>query len=116
MIMSLYPGLMAFVHSPFGYYFVSVIGGYSWALMGSSYMNYILENIPENDRPAHLAWYNIILSASILIGSLLGPLIAGFIGLAAALFVAGILRMVAGYALFKGAYGRRRIQAISSYK
>jgi MFS family permease len=116
MIMSLYAGLMPFAHSAYGYYFVSIIGGFSWALMGSAYMNYILENIPENDRPAHLAWYNIILSASILIGSLVGPFIAGFIGLAAALFVAGALRMVAGYALFKGAYGRRRIQAISSYK
>jgi MFS family permease len=107
---------MAFAHSAYWYYFVSIIGGFSWALMGSAYMNYILENIPENDRPAHLAWYNIILSASILIGSLVGPFIASFIGLAAALFVAGVLRMVAGYALFKGAYGRRRIQTISSYK
>jgi len=41
------------------------------------------------------------LSASILIGSLVGPLIAGFIGLAAALLVAGVLRMVAGYAISK---------------
>ena len=113
MIMSLYAGLMPFAHSAYWYYFVSIIGGFSWALMGSAYINYILETIPENDRPAHLAWYNIILSASILIGSLAGPLIAGFIGLAAALFVAGVLRMVAGYAIFKGAYGQRRIQAIS---
>jgi MFS family permease len=113
MIMSLYAGLMPFAHSAYGYYFVSIIGGFSWALMGSAYINYILETIPENDRPAHLAWYNIVLSASILIGSLIGPLIAGFIGLAAALLVAGVLRLVAGYALFKGAYGRRRIQAIS---
>jgi MFS family permease len=116
MIMSLYAGLMPFAHSAYGYYFVSIIGGLAWALMGSAYINYILETIPENDRPAHLAWYNIVLSASILIGSLLGPFIAGFIGLAAALFVAGVLRMAAGYAIFKGAYGRRRIQAISSYK
>ena len=70
MIMSLYPGLMAFAHSAYWYYFVSIIGGFSWALMGSAYMNYILETIPENDRPAHLAWYNIVLNASILIGSL----------------------------------------------
>jgi MFS family permease len=113
MIMSLYAGLMPFAYSAYGYYFVSIIGGFSWALMGSAYINYVLETIPENDRPAHLAWYNIVLSASILIGSLVGPLIAGFIGLAAALLVAGVLRMVAGYAIFKGAYGRRRIQAIS---
>jgi MFS family permease len=114
MIMSFYAGLMPFAHSAYGYYFVSVIGGFSWALMGSAYMNYVLESIPENDRPAHLAWYNIVLSASILVGSLVGPLIAGFIGLGAALFVAGVLRLLAGYALFKGAYGRRIIQSDSS--
>jgi MFS family permease len=114
MIMSFYAGLMPFAHSAYGYYFISIIGGFSWALMGSAYMNYVLESIPENDRPAHLAWYNIVLSASILVGSLVGPLIAGFIGLAAALFVAGVVRLLAGYALFKGAYARRRIQADSS--
>jgi MFS family permease len=114
MIMSFYPGLMAFAHSAYWYYFVSIIGGYSWALMGSAYMNYVLENIPENDRPAHLAWYNIILSASILVGSLVGPLIAGFTGLALALLVAAILRLLAGYAIYKGAFGRRKIQSISS--
>ena len=110
MIMSFYPGLMAFAHSADWYYFVSIIGGLAWALMGSAYINYILETIPENDRPAHLAWYSIVLNASILIGSLLGPFIAGFIGLAAALLVAGILRLAAGYAIFKGADGRGRIR------
>ncbi len=112
MIMSFYPGLMAFAHSAYWYYFVSVIGGYSWALLGSAYINYVLENIPENDRPAHLAWYNIVLNVSILAGSLFGPLIAGFTSLAVALFVAGALRLVAGVVLFRGTYARQRIQEI----
>ena len=108
MIMSLYPGLMAFARSASWYYVVSIIGGLSWALVGGAYANYILETVPENDRPAHLAWYNIVLNASILIGSLAGPFMAGAIGLAAALFVAGVLRLAAGFAIFKGAYGRRK--------
>jgi Na+/melibiose symporter-like transporter len=114
MIMSLYPGLMAFAHSAGWYYMVSVIGGFSWAMVGGAYANYILETIPENDRPAHLAWYNIVLNASILVGSLIGPLVAGLVGLAAALFVSGILRWAAGFAIFKGAYGRgRKFEAAS---
>ena len=113
MIMSFYPGLMAFAHSANWYYAVSILGGFSWALMGSAYMNYVLENIPENDRPAHLAWYNIILSASILVGSLIGPFIASFTGLAAALVISAIVRMAAGYAVFNGGLGRRRSQASS---
>jgi len=115
MIMSLYPGLMAFAHSAGWYYVVSIIGGLSWAMVGGAYANYILETIPENDRPAYLAWYNIVLNASILIGSLVGPLMTVFGGLAAALFVAGLLRMAAGYAIFKGAYGRgKKIQEPAS--
>ena len=113
MIMSFYAGLMPFTHSAYGYYIISIIGGFSWALMGSAYMNYVLENIPENDRPAHLAWYNIILSASILVGSLIGPFIASFTGLAAALVISAIVRMAAGYAVFNGGLGRRRSQASS---
>lgn len=113
MFMSLYPGLMAFAHSANWYYLVSIIGGFSWALVGSAYMNFILENIPENDRPPHLAWYNIVLSASILIGALAGPLIAGFIGLTSALIIAGLLRLAAGYAILRSGYGRRRIETIS---
>jgi MFS family permease len=116
MIMSFYPGLMAFAHTANWYYFVSIIGGCSWALIGSAYMNYVLENIPENDRPAHLAWYNIVLSASILVGSLVGPFVAGFIGLAAALVVSAVLRMLAGYAIFKGSYGPPKLQEISPSK
>jgi len=110
MIMSFYPGLMAFAHSAYWYYFVSIVGGYSWALLGSAYINYVLENVPENDRPAHLAWYNIVLNVSILVGSLLGPYIANFIGLAAALIVAAVLRFIAGYVLYQGMAnpGRRR--------
>jgi len=54
------------------------------------------------------------LSASILAGSLIGPFIAGFIGLSAALVAAAVVRMAAGVAIFKGGYGRRGIQAISS--
>jgi hypothetical protein len=51
------------------------------------------------------------LNASILIGSLVGPFIAGFIGLAAALVVAAVLRLAAGYAIFKGRFGRWKIEA-----
>lgn len=101
LVMSLYPFFMGFSHSATAYFIVSVIGGFGWSLVGGAYANYILKNIPEDDRPAHLAWYNIILNAAILVGSLLGPAIAHYIGLGVALVLIGICRFLAGLALLK---------------
>ncbi|HEX2998156.1 MAG TPA: hypothetical protein VHP14_25250, partial [Anaerolineales bacterium] len=66
-----------------------------------AYANYMLECIPAHDRPSHLAWYTIVLNASILIGSLGGPVIADFIGLSAALIVFAVLRFLAGIFILK---------------
>ncbi len=99
--LSLYPLTLGFSHHVAGYYIASCIGGASWSLVGGAYANYILENIPEHDRPAHLAWYNIVLNISILLGSLIGPLIASFSGLGLALVLFALLRLLAGTALLR---------------
>ena len=80
---------------------MSVIGGFFWALVGGSYANYMLEYIPPDDRPTHLAWYNIVLNIAILIGSLAGPAIADQIGLFSALILFGFLRFAAGIFILK---------------
>jgi MFS family permease len=107
MVMSLYPFLMGLSRHAPAYYLVSAIGGFAWSMTGGAYANYLLENIPAHDRPAHLAWYNIILNASILIGSLLGPLIARLIGLGIALLLFGGCRLLAGVAVLKWGRGIR---------
>ena len=99
--MALYPGLLAFSSNVWHYYFVSIIGGLAWALVGGASTNYIIEHCPENDRPSHLAWYNMILNASILIGSLLGPFIAENISLSSALVIFGLARGLAGVVILK---------------
>jgi len=101
LLMSLYPILLSF-SSGFGHYMIiSLVGGFAWALVGGALANYLLEKIPESNRPPYLAWYNIILNAAILIGSLLGPVIAEDIGLGVALFIFGIFRLIAGLAILK---------------
>ncbi len=101
MAMSLYPFFLGLSRHAAGYYLVSVAGGLGWSLVGGAYANYLLEAIPEGDRPAHLAWYNLVLNASILAGSLIGPLIAGAIGLGFALLLFGVFRLLAGIAILK---------------
>jgi MFS family permease len=99
--MAIYPILMAISSHVWQYYVLSIIGGVAWGLVGGALANYVIENCPENDRPTHLAWYNMILNASILAGSLLGPIIASGISLQSALIVFGLLRALAGIVILR---------------
>jgi MFS family permease len=94
--LALYPFILALSHTVWQYYIVSLIGGFTWGMVGGAYANYLLERIPAHDRPAHLAWYNIALNAAILAGSFLGPLVADSVGLTMALMIFAIMRVLAG--------------------
>lgn len=97
--MSLYPALTAVTQDLTLFLITSAVGGLSWSLVGGAIANYMLERIPEGERPSHLAWYNLALNAAVLIGSMLGPLFAQQIGLSAALGVAAVCRFGAALAL-----------------
>jgi len=99
--MALYPFLLALSHEVWHFYAISFLGGFTWSMVSGAYANYMLEHIPRNDLPAHLAWYNIILNFSILVSSLGGPIIADQIGLVSALILFAILRIIAGAAILK---------------
>lgn len=99
--MSMYPIFLAFSQNAWHFYAVSIIGGFIWSLAGGSYANYMLEHIPAQDRPPHLAWYNIMLNITVLVGSLGGPAIADQLGLFGALILFGILRFFSGVAILK---------------
>jgi MFS family permease len=99
--LALYPIIVAYSSNVAIFYFASIVGGFAWSWVGGSYANYMLEHIPADDRPPHLAWYNIALNIAILIGSLAGPAIATQIGLFQALILFGIMRFAAGIAILK---------------
>lgn len=99
--MALYPFLLALSHTTWQYYAISLIGGSTWAMVNGAYANYMLERIPSSDLPPYLAWYSIILNFSILASSLGGPAIAAQIGLAPALILFAILRVMAGIGILK---------------
>jgi MFS family permease len=99
--LAMYALLLAFSRNPVEFYWTSILGGLNYAMLLGSYANYLLEEIPIEDRPAYLAWYNVILNASILIGSLTGPLISHAIGLGGALILIALLRFLSGLAILK---------------
>lgn len=99
--MALYPLLLAYSTEVWHFYGLSLVGGLTFSMVSGSYANYMLEHIPAHDRPSHLAWYNIILNAAVLIGSLGGPAISDRIGLSSALLLFAALRFLAGLAILK---------------
>jgi MFS family permease len=77
----------------------SIVGGLTWAILSGALYNRLLEIIPDNNRPAHLAVYNLVLNVAMLLGTLLGPLVADIIGIREILFAAAGLRLISGLAL-----------------
>ena len=98
---SAYPGLIGLSRGLGLFLAASVLGGFAWSLVGGTLNNYILEKVPPGDRPAHLAWYNLVLNAAILLASLIGPFLAGKLGLSTALILFAISRLFAAFAILR---------------
>ncbi len=99
--MATYPIMLAFAQNVWHFYALSFLGGFLFAMVNGAYANYMLENIPADDRPSHLAWYTIVFNFALLTSSIIGPLTADAMGLAPALILFGILRIFAGIYLLK---------------
>ncbi|MCI0549409.1 MAG: MFS transporter [Anaerolineae bacterium] len=98
---AVYPFLLSMSSAVWHFYGISLFGGLVFALVNGAYANYMLEHIPANDRPSHLAWYNVTLNAAVLLGSLGGPALADSLGLSDSLILFSILRLLAGLAILK---------------
>lgn len=100
-LMTIYPALMALSRGVGLFLVLSLVGGFGWALAGGALTNYILEKVPQDDRPAHLAWYNLVLNAAILLGSLAGPLLGSWLGLSVALGLCAVFRVLAALCIWR---------------
>ena len=77
----------------------SIFGGAIWALTSGGMVNRLMERVPEDDRPAHMALQNLVLNLGVLGGALLGPAMSQWIGIREALIVAGVFRFGAAFLL-----------------
>lgn len=96
-----YPFLLRFAFQVPVFLLTCVIGGLAWTLAGGILFNYLLEKVPEDKRPAYLAWFSLGSNAAILCGSLLGPVIAGWVGLAPALILFASIRALSGILILR---------------
>lgn len=101
LMMAAYPGLTAITRDVSLYLFTSFVGGMAWSLAGGALSNYLLEKIPAEDRPSYLAWYMVIINLAVLSGSLLGPVLAQWIGLVPALLVAAAGRVLSALGILR---------------
>jgi MFS family permease len=85
------------------FWVASALGGAVWGLLNGALVNRLMERVPEDDRPAHMALHNLALNLGILLGSLLGPSLAAGFDLRGAMLGAGILRLLGGLILVLGA-------------
>jgi MFS family permease len=95
LLSSSYALLMALSTGPAWFWAASLSGGGVWAVMNVSILNRLMERVPEDDRPAHMALYNLAINIGILAGSLLGPLAGDALGLRPALWLTVVMQVLA---------------------
>lgn len=91
----IFPLFLAVAKGPELYYLACLIGGGVNAMLSGAIINRLMDRVPSDDRPAHMALHNLALNLGILAGSLLGPVSADLIGVQPSLFVGAGLRLLA---------------------
>ncbi|MEW5960431.1 MAG: MFS transporter [Chloroflexota bacterium] len=99
LLLSLYPLLTALSIDLKLIIVANLVGGSVWAILSGSLINRLLELIPPDDRPAHLAIYNLILNVATMAGTMLGPALSHWLGIRQALLLIFVLRLIGGLAL-----------------
>ncbi len=95
----IYPLLTSLAWDPKLFWAASITGGATWGITNAGLLNRLMERVPADDRPAHMAWHNVAFNLGILSGSLFGAGLGGWVGLRYGLLAAAALRFASGIAL-----------------
>jgi MFS family permease len=98
-LLALAPLLTALSHDMTLLLVANIAGGSVWAILSGAMFNRLLDLIPEDKRPVHLALYNMALNVAVLVGTMSGSFLADIVGLREILFVIAALRVLSGLAL-----------------
>jgi len=98
-----YPLLLGLAENNVLFFAASILGGAITGVMGGAQVNRLMERVPNDDLPAHMALNNMAGNIALLVGSMLGPLLADALGLREAILLSAGLRVLAGIALVRWA-------------
>lgn len=82
------------------YMIAATTGGIGWGFLGGSLANRLMEKVPEGERPAHMALFNLTMNGGILFGSLSGPLMGSITGVQEAIIICAVLRIISAGVLY----------------
>lgn len=91
-----YPIILYFAQDEKLYLLANFLGGAIWAVLNGGLINRLMERVPDGDRPAYMAIHNLVLNIGILVGSMAGPALNGWLDLRSLMLAGGILRVLAG--------------------
>jgi predicted MFS family arabinose efflux permease len=94
-----YPLFIGLAQDATLFWVASLIGGVAWALASAGLVNRLMERVPPDDLPAHMALHNLALNLGVLGGSLIGPALGDALGLREALWISAGLRLLSGILL-----------------
>ena len=99
LLFGLYPLFLYLAHSVHLFLIGSFVSGLTWAVMNGGTVNRLMERVPADDRPVHMAFHNLALNMGILSGSLAAPMLIDEVGLRPAMLMVAGLRLLAGVML-----------------
>ncbi len=95
----LYPLFTGLARNAILYWVGTFVSGAAWAFANAGLVNRLMERVPEDDRPAHMALHNLVLNIGILAGSMSGPALGEVFGLRNAILISVVLRFLGGVIL-----------------
>ena len=90
-----FPLFLGLARGPELFYLGCLLGGGINAMLSGAIINRLMDRVPADDRPAHMAIHNLALNVGILAGSFLGPVSANLVGLQPSLLIGAGLRLLA---------------------
>ncbi len=96
---AIYPLLNGITDQVWVFLLASLLGGATWGLLSGALLNRLMERVPGDDRPAHMALHNLALHLGVLLGSFMGPVFSDWIGIRPALLSSAGLRILSAILL-----------------
>ena len=87
LIASLSTLMVTFSYNHWLYLATQLVGGMGWAVFNNGIVNYLLESIPDDQRPPYLAWFNLAANAAVLICGLVSASLVTGLGLFGAMLL-----------------------------